>query len=264
MGSARLSDLERAFEALPTRAYGRSWRVVAITESTNDDARRAADEGAPHGHVVVADAQRRGRGARGAAWESPAGTDLYVSIVERAPLASREVAVLTLAVGLGVRDACARLLDQAGVGVPVEVKWPNDVWIRSRKCAGILVESSSLGDRFAPFVIGIGLDVNRTEWPAALRPVAISLAEVAGAPLDRAQALRRLLVDVEHRVEALRRDGPSATVEALRSHLAFVGRDVEVDGRRGTLEGLADDGALLLRTPTGVVALRNGTLRPIA
>ena len=95
------SDLARVASLLTTRLYGRSLEVLAETGSTNDDARAAAERGVPRGHVVVADAQRSGRGARGAVWVSPPGTDLYVSIVERLELAPREVATLTLAVGLG-------------------------------------------------------------------------------------------------------------------------------------------------------------------
>ena len=97
------SDLARTPSLLATRLYGRSLEVLAETGSTNDDARAAAERCVARGHVVVADAQRSGRGARGAVWSSPPGTDLYLSIVERLELAPREVATLTLAVGLGVR-----------------------------------------------------------------------------------------------------------------------------------------------------------------
>ena len=104
------------------------------------------------------------------------GQDL--GAIERLELAPREVATLTLAVGLGVRDACAVLLSARGAHAPVTVKWPNDVRIgprhHERKCAGILVESSSMGDKLGPIVIGIGLDVNRTPRPTASVSVATS------------------------------------------------------------------------------------------
>jgi len=154
-------ELEGLASRLTTRVYGRSLEVLAETGSTNDDARTAAERGAPRGHVIVADAQRSGRGARGAVWSSPPGTDLYLSIVERLELAPRDVATLTLAVGLGVRDACATLLGAHGAAPAVTVKWPNDVRVGDRKCAGVLVESSSMGEQLGPIVIGIGLDVNR-------------------------------------------------------------------------------------------------------
>ena len=120
------------------------------TESTMDDASEAARSGAPDGHVVLADRQTRGRGAHGRSWVSPAGTDLYFSIVARPNVDPSSIALVTLATGLGVRDAVAELIPGRRVGV----KWPNDIWIEHRKCAGILVESRMLGSRIEAAIIG--------------------------------------------------------------------------------------------------------------
>lgn len=267
-----VAELEAARRVLTSRSgvYGRSLTILAETGSTNDDARAAADEGAPRGHVVVADAQRSGRGARGSVWSSPAGRDLYVSIVERVDhwpsgRVPRAFSVLTLAVGLGVRDACASLLAARDVEREIRVKWPNDVRLGAKKCAGILVESSSVGDRIGAIVIGVGLDVNRSEWPEPLRDVATSLGAESGTSIDRADALVTLLACVESRIDALVREGPEATVAALRPHLAMVGRRVRVDPIEGVLEGIDDEGALLVRVADGTLArARSGTLREIA
>ncbi|MBX7196978.1 MAG: biotin--[acetyl-CoA-carboxylase] ligase [Sandaracinaceae bacterium] len=264
-----VAELERARERLErgARVYGRSLEILALTGSTNDDARAAAERGAPRGHVVVADAQRAGRGARGSVWSSPGGTDLYVSIVERVSLAPRALSVLTLAVALGVRDARAELLaagavERAAIEHRVRVKWPNDVLLDGRKCAGILVESSSIGERLGPIVIGIGLDVNRDAWPPELGSIATSLRAASGRVLDRAEVLVRLLGAVESRVDALVQGGPEGTVRALRERLALLGERVEIDATRGTLEGLDDDGALLVRRDDGtLVTVRSGMLR---
>jgi BirA family biotin operon repressor/biotin-[acetyl-CoA-carboxylase] ligase len=257
---AEPQELARVSARLETRCYGRSLEVRASTASTNDDAREAAAAGAPRGHVVVADAQSAGRGARGRAWVSPPGTDLYLSIVERPDLSPRALAAITLAVGLGVRDACAALLETRGVGARVDVKWPNDVRIEGLKCAGVLVESSSVGDALGPVILGIGLDVNRTSWPEELRGVATSLATYAG-PLERDLVLATLLRCVEARVDALLRDGAPATIQALRPHLAMVGEAVEIDGVPGRLEGIDDDGALRVRRDGRTVRVTSGTLR---
>jgi len=259
------SDLARVASLLTTRLYGRSLEVLAETGSTNDDARAAAERGVPRGHVVVADAQRSGRGARGAVWSSPPGSDLYVSIVERLELAPRDVATLTLAVGLGVREACAALLSARGAQAPVTVKWPNDVRIgerhHERKCAGILVESSSMGDKLGPIVIGIGLDVNRTQWPPELESIATSLRDACGGALDRAEVLATLLGRVESAVDRLAQNGAAAVIAELREHLAMVGDEVEIDGRAGTLAGIDDDGLLLVREGAQLRRVASGTLR---
>jgi BirA family biotin operon repressor/biotin-[acetyl-CoA-carboxylase] ligase len=242
---------------LATRVYGRSLEVRESTESTNDDARRAAAEGAPRGHLVVADAQTRGRGARGRTWSSPAGADLYVSIVERVPVPADRLAPLTLAVGLGVADAIAR----SAPPLEPRVKWPNDVWVAEKKCAGILVEASSTGGRIETLVIGIGLGVNRTEWDPELAPIATSLRAARGMPVDRADALAALLACVERWVDRFAAEGAAPVVEALEARLALRGERVRCDGAEGVLLGVSASGAARIETATGVRELIAGTLR---
>lgn len=259
-------DARRIAERLTTAHYGRSLDVRAITGSTNDDAREAAMRGAPRGHVVVADAQERGRGSHGRSWSSPAGVDLYLSIVERVTLEPAAIATVTLAVGLGVTDAITTL---APVLAPrVRVKWPNDAWIDRKKTAGVLVESSSSGAVQGPILVGIGLGVNRTAWPDELAGQATSLLgaartiDPAHAPFDRDEVLAVLLGSVERAVDALVREGPPATVRRLSERLAMRGEEVVVDDVRGTLVGLDDRGALRLDTVLGERVVLSGMLRP--
>lgn len=247
----------RITAALATTSYGRSLEVKARTGSTNDDVRSAIDAGAPSGHVVVADTQDRGRGAQGRAWSSPGGSDLYFSILERRTLAPASLPWLTLAVGLGVRAAL-------GVHTEAVVKWPNDVLVgaRRRKAAGILVESSSTGSVIGPFVIGVGIDVNRPSFAPELEEVATSLARETGRTFDRSLLLAAVLAAIETEVRLLDRpDGPSVLHARLSAHLAFRGERVQVDDQVGELVGIADDGALQLGTATGERRLRSGTLR---
>lgn len=257
---------ERIAAALTTERYGRSLDVRASTGSTNDDAREAAAAGAPRGHVVVADAQDRGRGSHGRTWSSPAGVDLYLSIVERVALEPAALPALTLAVGLGVTDAIALLAPELASGV--RVKWPNDAWMDRKKTAGILVESSSSGAAQGPIVIGIGLGVNRLAWPEELRGQATSLLDAARAidpahaPFDREAVLAVLLASVERAVDALVQLGVAATVARLETRLAMRGEPVEIDGVRGTLLGLDARGALRIATPEGERVMLSGMLRP--
>lgn len=253
-------DLEpaRIVARLDSSRYGRSLDVRAETGSTNDDARAALEAGAVDGHVVVADRQHAGRGARGRRWHSPGGTDLYLSIVARVPLPPARLPPLTLAVGLGVARAAEALLARA-----VSVKWPNDVWLERRKCAGVLVEASTIGARLEGAIIGIGLDVNRTELDEELAPIATSLALAAGRTFDRAEVLARLLTAVEVEVDRFVRFGPEPTVQEVEARLALRGERVACDEVEGVLLGLAPSGALRLRTDTGVRQLSAGTLRPL-
>lgn len=254
-------DLEAMQAVLETQRFGRSYSYRERTGSTNDDAREAFLAGAPAGHIVVADAQTSGRGSRGRTWESPAGTDLYLSIVDRLPVPIAALPPLTLAVGLAVAETVDSLLDSASA----QVKWPNDVLLRARKCAGILIETSMGLAGGDCVVIGIGLNVNRTDFPVELAAVATSLRlhRPDLEPIDRNLALRVLLEHVEARVDSFVADGPVATIEALSPRLALRGYRVRCDGYEGVVRGVAHTGALLLETEHGVEQVLAGRLTPI-
>jgi BirA family biotin operon repressor/biotin-[acetyl-CoA-carboxylase] ligase len=251
---------------LRTRAYGRSLELRPSTESTNDDARLRAAEGAPDGHVVLADTQRKGRGQQGRSWASPAGSDLYLSIVARPALSFAELPPLTLAVGLGVAEAAEQLLAGAGAPVPA-VKWPNDVWLGDKKCAGVLLETSSAAQAVADpgaariaVVVGIGLNVNRLEWPEELRASATSLRaeRPAAQRLDRAEVLAALLLSVEQWVDRLVASGAETIASALAPRLLWHGRRVRCGDAVGTLTGVAPTGALRIATAAGTRELLAG------
>ncbi len=253
-------DPDRLQALLQTERWGRSLTWLQTTDSTMDQAQKAASFGAPDGHVVVADEQTRGRGAHGRSWDSPAGTDLYFSVVTRTGLPASASALLTLAVGLGVRETVAALTPSR----KVQIKWPNDIWIDGRKCAGILVESRTLGSRLEAVLIGIGLNVNRQQWPEDLRDSATSIRTQSDAkgPLDRGSILVALLLRLEQWIDRLLVGGPEVIVEALRPQLALLGEPVTCDEVRGIFRGVADDGAAFIETEDGLRTLRAGQLRP--
>ena len=252
--------VERVAQLLATQRYGRSLVQLASTASTNDDARRAAEQDVSAGHVIVADAQTQGRGARARSWSSPAGLDLYLSIVDRLPVQLAELPPLTLAVGLGVASAVDALL--GGCAAPSQVKWPNDVLISGRKCAGILLETQSGLDAV---VIGIGLNVNRREFSEELRELATSLAVARGGaePFDRNQVLATLLGAVERSVDRFVAEGAAAIASALTARLAWVGQPARCGDLQGIVRGVDAQGALLIETARGIERAIAGRLEPL-
>jgi BirA family biotin operon repressor/biotin-[acetyl-CoA-carboxylase] ligase len=241
--------------------WGRSLSVRERTASTMDDASAAASEGAKEGHVVLADQQTRGRGAHGRQWLSPAGSDLYFSVVTRPAVDPASTALVTLATGLGVRDAVASLLPSR----PVLVKWPNDIWIERRKCAGVLVESRTVGMRIDSMIIGVGLNVNRVDWPPDLASSATSLRAERGSgqAFDRGDVLATVLAHMERWVSLFVRDGAPVVVNAMRPALALVGEKVRWEDGDGTFDGIDPDGAARVRTDAGVVSLHAAHIEPI-
>jgi BirA family biotin operon repressor/biotin-[acetyl-CoA-carboxylase] ligase len=244
-----------------TGDWGRTLTVLRSTASTMDDASKVARAGATDGHVVVADRQTQGRGAHGREWVSPAGTDLYFSIVTRPEVDPSSMALVTLATGLGVRDAVATLLP----GRSVTVKWPNDIWVDRRKCAGILVESRMVGTRIEAVIIGVGLNVNRSEWPPELEGFATSLRAErdSGVPLNRAEVLGVLLFHIERWVKRFIKDGARVLIDALRPNLALVGEKVRWEDGQGVFQGIDERGAARVRTDAGIATLHAARIEPL-
>jgi BirA family transcriptional regulator, biotin operon repressor / biotin---[acetyl-CoA-carboxylase] ligase len=123
--------------------------------STNEKAGVMARAGASDGTVIVADHQSQGRGRLGRLWDSPAGVNLYFSMILRPAIEPRYAAQLTLLTGLALADTVS------AVGADsVEIKWPNDLLLAGKKLAGILTEMAVEADRVQFVVIGVGVNVN--------------------------------------------------------------------------------------------------------
>lgn len=202
---------------------------LGTVDSTQRVARERACAGVPGGYAVVADAQTAGRGRLGREWVSPPGEDLYLSIVLRPPLPARSSPLLTL-------HAAARLAER----LDLQVKWPNDLVHEGRKVGGLLAEMEADGERVRWVVLGLGVNVNRREFPPSL-PAATSLALARGRVLHREEVLETVL-------DALRPLGDLSalpTLDAWRARSATLGSSVRV----GQVEGIAtavrdEDGAL--------------------
>jgi len=159
------------------------------TTSTMTVAAQLAAEGCAPGTVVVAEVQTAGQGRHGRRWHSEKGAGLYVSIVLGKGLPPDSLQSLTLALGLATREAIL-----LATGVSCELKWPNDLLIGGRKCAGILVQRSA-----AAVIAGIGVNVNQERFPVDLEASATSLRIETGAEHSRENLLIHLLAAVDKR-----------------------------------------------------------------
>jgi len=206
------------------------------TDSTNERARAFAARGAPHGTLVTADEQTAGRGRQGRSWVAPPHAALLCSLLLRDP-----PALLPLLAGVAVARTVA---DSA------QVKWPNDILLRGRKVAGILVEGR-LQDGWAVLGVGINVAVRPEDLPAELRGRAGGLGLTSQ---EVEPTLNRLLVQLEHWLSR-----PAAEVLGdLRGRDALLGRRVRWAGGAGLAAGVDEAGRLRVRTATGPVALESG------
>jgi BirA family biotin operon repressor/biotin-[acetyl-CoA-carboxylase] ligase len=188
----------------------------------------------------------------GRTWLSPAGVNLLVSVGLRLDLPADRAWWLGAAAALALRDAALAATDSAS---PLAVRWPNDlVTADGLKVAGLLIETQVTGDHLTAGVVGMGLNVNwrRSSMPSDIAPTATSLADLAGAPIDRVALLDGLL-DALSREVALVEEGTSPRAR-FQAASWLTGRSVEVETPAGRLTGvagpIADNGGLVLDGPT--------------
>lgn len=166
--------------------------------------------------VVYADRQSAGRGQRGNSWESEPGKNLTFSMVytpERWPATMQFT--LSMAVALGMYDALKGLV----AGDCVRIKWPNDIYFNDYKISGILIENSLKGGDLSRSIIGIGLNVNQTEWLSDA-PNPLSLRQITGRQYDLTSVLERVAECVVGRLKSL--DGRLENDSAGLQHAATV------------------------------------------
>lgn len=257
MNAAAPAPLDRArvLAALAARglgdgALGTPLTIVDETTSTNDDAKRAARAGAPHGATWVAEAQTAGRGRQGRAWTAARGESLLFSVLVRTSCSPARLPPLALVAGLAARDAAARALGAADAPT---LKWPNDVLVGGRKLAGVLVESLVAGSRVEAVIVGVGLNVHTRAFPGELAERATSLAQLGAASPDRAELLADVLAGLERDLLPACARGLALVHARLAAADALRGARVRGDIGEGRAEGIDDDGRLLVRGDDGVL-----------
>lgn len=238
-------------------------RVFDSIGSTNDEALAWAAQGAPDLSLIFADEQTSGRGRAGRKWASPRGSSISLSLILRPRLSETESpSLFTGLAALAVVDALK------GVGLRAQIKWPNDILLDHKKCAGILVESVWTGDALDAVVIGLGINVLDEAVPPAeeLLFPATSLEAAAGRPLDRGDLVRDVLAALLKWRPLI---GQQKFIAAWESALAFKGEPVRVwqDHEiplEGRVMGLAPDGNLRLLANDKIVTVHFGEihLRP--
>lgn len=223
-------------------------------DSTNSEACRLADKGAPEGLVVIADQQYAGKGRLGRQWESPAGVNLYASILLRPKILPIDAPKLTFLSAVAV----CRAIKSSSTLQP-QVKWPNDVLVDGVKVAGLLNEMSSETDQVKYVVLGIGVNLNMQEeqFPSNLRAPASSLAILSGQTVSRLNFTRALLAEIDTLYQLFIAQGSEPIICAWQELCSMIGHPARIDCNgvqiQGVMEGLAEDGALLMRTGEGKI-----------
>ncbi len=230
-----------------------SVRCYEELDSTNNQAKRLAEEGAPAGTLVTAESQTAGKGRRGRGWISPAGSGVWMSLILRPRIEPSAASMLTLvaalAVSSGIEDVC---------GQKVQIKWPNDIVINGKKICGILTEMSTEVTEIQYVVVGIGIIVNFPGFPEELRESATSIFLETGRPWRRGPMIAAVIKRFYEYYRIFLRTGDLTLLRAdYLTRLANLDRQVTVirtdRSYDGVCRGINDSGELLVECADGTV-----------
>lgn len=248
---------EELESVIKTRWAGRHVLYYDVTDSTNLRIRQAGDEGAEHGTLAVADQQTKGKGRRGRAWDSPAGSSVYMSILLRPQIAPDRASMLTLVMACSVAEGIQDILG-ADEELNVQIKWPNDIIIGGKKLSGILTEMSSQIDYINHVTVGVGINVNMTAFPEEIAQTATSLRLERGHTVKRSALIAAVMERFEENYETFQRTQDLSGLSGKYSSLLVnLGRDVVVIRESGQYQahalGIGSAGELIVRRDDGTV-----------
>lgn len=224
-------------------------------DSTNTEAKRMAQKGAPHGTVLLAHRQTGGRGRMGRSFSSPAGMGIYLSVILRPECRAEQLMHLTCATAVAMCDAVETV-----TGFRPGVKWINDLIADGKKLGGILTELSILpgSDKIDFAVVGIGINCNQTplDFSGEIRDIAISLQTATQKPVQRCQLAAGMIEALWKMSETLLIGEPEI-MEQYKADCITLGQDIYLlrSGQKLPCHALDLDqeGALIVQHPDGSV-----------
>jgi len=223
------------------------------TASTNGVALELGHSGEPEGALVLAEEQTVGRGRAGRTWHSERAAGIYVTLLLRPKLAPVQAPLLTMMAGLSAHAAV-----EAVTGMPVDLKWPNDLLLHGKKMGGILTEMHAEPGQIRFVIVGIGLNVNQERFSGELANTATSLRMETGKTQSRMELLVRLLREFESDYNRLLREGVASVVKRFEVVSSYAsGKRVRVtngtESYIGTTAGLGPEGLLQVERDDGRV-----------
>jgi BirA family biotin operon repressor/biotin-[acetyl-CoA-carboxylase] ligase len=234
-------------KGLNTKAFGNRVFTFEKIDSTNNCARALANVGKEEGIVVIAEEQTAGKGRLGRSWEANRGENLTFSILLRPKVSPEAINLLPLSVGVAIAEAIERL-----TRLKVECKWPNDLLLNGKKVAGILMESSMKENTVDFVVVGVGLNVNQTQFSPNLQARATSLKLESKQEIDRARLFKEILASLEANYYAGLKTEFKSVMSSWLRRTPMLNKPIVISQQgtiiSGFVRGLSPDGGLVLQT----------------
>ncbi|MBP9855093.1 MAG: biotin--[acetyl-CoA-carboxylase] ligase [Candidatus Omnitrophica bacterium] len=229
---------------LQTKIIGKNFIHHDMLTSTMDHAFQLGVSGAVEGTVVCTEGQSKGRGRMERPWVSPKGKGLYFSLILRPNIFPSEAAKITLFSAVAICEAIFK-----STGVNVHIKWPNDLLIHNKKCAGILTELRAETDRVRFIVIGVGINVNTSM--KYLPATATSLKHETGKNWSRVVLMQDIFRSIEYWYEILNKHGFEPVIQRWRQLSSTIGKKVVVGHVKGKAIDLDEHGGLIVQNDSG-------------
>ncbi len=238
-------------KSLRTQFLGKRIYSFDSIDSTNTFARTLKEDECPNGTLIVADEQTAGKGRQGRQWQSQKGKNLLFTVVTRPLFVHEKVRVIPFGAALAAADGIEQETKSA-----VECKWPNDLLIDGKKVAGMLIETTTQNDAVMNVILGIGINVNQTEFADDIKEKATSLKLHSQQDVDRVRLLCAVLAELEYRFEQLRHFSPQTLLDEWKQRATMLGSEITLVEHRTSIKARAMDvapnGALVIEEMNGM------------
>lgn len=251
--------------ALHTETFGRHVVYLESTQSTNEEAKKIAREGAEEGTIVVAEEQITGHGRLARGFYSPFAKGIWFSLILRPKFFPMEASKCTFLAAVGVCRGIRRMgLADAGI------KWPNDILVHGKKLVGILTLMSASMEKIDYIIMGIGINtgIKKNEFPEDFREGATSFLN-EGINVSRKDLLAAILGELEKEYSIAQDEGFDKVLDDWRALSVTLGQEVRVifgdDSYTGKAVDIDRDGCLLVNTGSEVKRVIAGdvSIRPV-
>jgi BirA family transcriptional regulator, biotin operon repressor / biotin---[acetyl-CoA-carboxylase] ligase len=239
---------------------GRKWRFLPKTDSTNSEiSRHLSAHPSEGGYVVIADCQTGGKGRSGRVWHSAPGTGIYLSMTIQPNFSPEQLPIITLMAGLATAIAVNEFTPN-----PVKLKWPNDLLLNDKKIAGVLCEYHV--SKVPTVIIGIGINVNHTQFPADIKDLATSLKLETGLETNRTTLIKQLVKQFDFQYSELKNNKVQELIDNWTLHSDLFGKSININRGNQSITGKAIRldplGRLVILNKSGKeIALDSGEVR---
>lgn len=222
-------------DGLNINFVGKKIEILKTVDSTNEEIKRRAAKNAESGLIIASDEQTAGKGRLGRTWKTNNG-GIHFTVLIRPELSPADISSVTLASGYAVCLAIRKY-----TGCDAKIKWPNDIIINNKKVCGILTEMAAQSDRLDFVAIGIGINVNHTDFPDEIKSKATSLFLETGKKIDRNDFFRCVINYLDKVLSSFLVSVSLDDIQSFKKLCATIGKKVKVNRNNKIIEGTAID-----------------------